>query len=96
MGGGDGSASSSRSLRCQSKPGLRIVILTLGTRGDVQPYIALGHALRDAGHTPVICASSDFKEFVEGAPGGSGLGPHAPPPHPHPTRGRRVRHRIRA
>lgn len=47
--------------------GLRIVILTLGTRGDVQPFIALGHALRDAGHCPVICASLDFQSLVEGA-----------------------------
>lgn len=68
LGSGAGAAGSSLRGGGRQSSGLRIVILTLGTRGDVQPYIALGHALRDAGHTPVICASSDFKEFVEGAP----------------------------
>lgn len=46
---------------------MRIVILTIGTRGDVQPYVALGRALRDAGHSVVISSTSDFKDFVEKA-----------------------------
>ena len=29
---------------------MRITILTVGTRGDVQPYIALGLGLQAAGH----------------------------------------------
>ncbi|MEO8356692.1 MAG: glycosyltransferase [Chloroflexota bacterium] len=29
---------------------MRIAIIALGSRGDVQPYIALGNGLKDAGH----------------------------------------------
>jgi UDP:flavonoid glycosyltransferase YjiC (YdhE family) len=29
---------------------MRITVLTLGTRGDVQPYVALGLGLQRAGH----------------------------------------------
>lgn len=43
---------------------LRIVILTIGTRGDVQPYIALGLAMKEAGHTVVISTTTDFREMV--------------------------------
>lgn len=46
---------------------MRIVILTIGTRGDVQPYVALGRALREAGHSVVISSTSDFQDFVEKA-----------------------------
>jgi sterol 3beta-glucosyltransferase len=41
-------------------------IYTYGTRGDVQPYIALALALREKGHQVVLSAPGDFKEFVEG------------------------------
>lgn len=33
---------------------MKVLILTHGTRGDVQPYIALAHALQRAGHTATI------------------------------------------
>lgn len=39
-------------------------IFTLGTRGDVQPYLALATGLRDAGHQPTICTSNRFGPFV--------------------------------
>ncbi len=29
---------------------MKIALLTLGTRGDVQPYAVLGKALKDRGH----------------------------------------------
>jgi sterol 3beta-glucosyltransferase len=29
---------------------MKIALLTLGTRGDVQPYAVLGHALKQRGH----------------------------------------------
>jgi sterol 3beta-glucosyltransferase len=35
---------------------MKALILTHGTRGDVQPYAALAHALRDAGHEAVLAA----------------------------------------
>ena len=46
---------------------LRIAVLTVGTRGDVQPFVALGHHMQRRGHTVMICTSSDFKPFVESA-----------------------------
>lgn len=39
-------------------------MLTTGTRGDVQPIVALGAALRDAGHDVMVCTNDPFEEFV--------------------------------
>jgi sterol 3beta-glucosyltransferase len=44
---------------------MRVTILALGTRGDVQPYVALGLALQQARHEVCLVAFSEFKEFVE-------------------------------
>jgi sterol 3beta-glucosyltransferase len=41
-------------------------IYTYGTRGDVQPYIALALALMEKGQSVVLSAPGDFKDFVEG------------------------------
>jgi sterol 3beta-glucosyltransferase len=41
-----------------------ITIITVGSRGDVQPYIALGKGLLRAGHYVQIIADTIFKEFV--------------------------------
>ncbi len=43
---------------------MKITILAVGTRGDVQPYIALGLGLRSAGHEIRIAAASNFEQFV--------------------------------
>jgi sterol 3beta-glucosyltransferase len=45
---------------------MTIGIYTYGTRGDVQPYIALALALMEKGHRVVLSAPGDFKAFVEG------------------------------
>jgi sterol 3beta-glucosyltransferase len=45
---------------------MNIGIFTYGTRGDLQPYIALALGLMDKGHTVMLSATEDFKEFVEG------------------------------
>ncbi|HSH04597.1 MAG TPA: glycosyltransferase, partial [Anaerolineae bacterium] len=44
--------------------GKRILLLTYGTRGDVQPCMALGLGLKEAGHEVVIAAPMDHEEFV--------------------------------
>lgn len=44
---------------------MQIVIVTIGTRGDVQPYIALAQGLTLAGHAVVICTHTTFRDFVE-------------------------------
>ncbi|MFD0749662.1 glycosyltransferase [Mucilaginibacter calamicampi] len=45
---------------------MNIGIFTYGTRGDVQPYIALALGLIKNGHKVIIAAPENFKELVEG------------------------------
>lgn len=45
---------------------MNIGIFTYGTRGDVQPYIALALGLMGRGHQVSIAAPENFKELVEG------------------------------
>jgi sterol 3beta-glucosyltransferase len=44
---------------------MRITILAAGSRGDVQPYVALGMGLQKAGHEVRLVASSDFEAFIK-------------------------------
>jgi sterol 3beta-glucosyltransferase len=43
---------------------MRVTINAFGTRGDVQPYIALGKGLKAAGHDVRITTHRMFEEFV--------------------------------
>jgi sterol 3beta-glucosyltransferase len=43
---------------------VKICILTIGTRGDVQPYIVLGLGLKAAGHEVTISTLDEFKPLV--------------------------------
>lgn len=45
---------------------MRVLLLTYGTRGDVQPFVALGKGLRARGHEVMIATSDRFEEFVTG------------------------------
>nr|AIU41744.1 glycosyltransferase [Chlorophytum borivilianum] len=45
-------------------PPLQIVILIVGTRGDVQPFVAIGKKLQDYGHRVRLATHANFKEFV--------------------------------
>ena len=45
-------------------PLLNIVILVVGTRGDVQPFIAYGQALRQFGHRVRLVTHQVFRGFV--------------------------------
>ncbi len=44
---------------------MHITIIALGTRGDVQPALALGTGLQKAGHTVRIAASKVFGEWIK-------------------------------
>lgn len=46
---------------------LEISIVTSGSRGDVQPYIALGQGLQKAGHSVRLLGSDDFQTLVTAA-----------------------------
>lgn len=45
---------------------LRFTCLTIGSRGDVQPYIALCKGLIAEGHQAKIATHAEFKDWIEG------------------------------
>ena len=45
---------------------MHFVCLTIGSRGDVQPYIALGLRLLREGHRVTIVTHEEYKEWIEG------------------------------
>lgn len=48
-------------------PPLNIVILVVGSRGDVQPFIPLAHELQKDGHRVRIGTHETFRTFVNDA-----------------------------
>ena len=44
---------------------VRVALVSLGSRGDVQPYIALAKALLADGHRVKIATHGEFKEWIE-------------------------------
>lgn len=51
---------------CETKsiPPLKIVMLIVGTRGDVQPFIAIGKRLQEHGHRVRLASHKNFESFV--------------------------------
>ncbi len=45
---------------------MQITLIAYGTRGDVQPALALGGALRARGHAVRLLASAHYKDWIEG------------------------------
>ncbi len=43
-----------------------VLIVTIGTRGDVQPYVALGEGMSRAGHDVTVCTSLRYKPLIVG------------------------------
>lgn len=43
---------------------MRILIATIGTRGDVQPYLALAAGLKAAGHDVALCTCERFANWI--------------------------------
>nr|GEX17756.1 ribonuclease H-like domain-containing protein [Tanacetum cinerariifolium] len=43
---------------------LQIVMLVVGTRGDVQPFVAIAKRLHEYGHRVILATHSNFKSFV--------------------------------
>lgn len=50
---------------CPGPPALNVLIQVVGSRGDIQPFVALGLALARAGHRIRIATHETFKDFVE-------------------------------
>jgi UDP:flavonoid glycosyltransferase YjiC (YdhE family) len=67
-------------------PSKRIVLATIGSYGDIHPYMAIAMELRARGHQPVIATSELYREKLEAA------GLEFAPMRPHI---RRLRNRIR-
>jgi sterol 3beta-glucosyltransferase len=44
---------------------MKIAILTLGTRGDVQPYAVLGQALTQRGHKVTLSTAKNFETLAK-------------------------------
>ena len=61
---------------------MKLLILTLDTRGDVQPFVALPRGLANAGHEAVLAAPHRFEGFVRDqayrSPGSTTAGPSPP------------------
>ena len=45
---------------------MRILLSTIGSRGDVQPLVALGLQLKELGQEVHMCVPPDFREWIEG------------------------------
>jgi len=43
---------------------MKILVACVGSRGDVQPYVALGAGLQQAGHKVVIAADPTFRDLI--------------------------------
>jgi len=43
---------------------MKVTIIAAGSRGDVQPYVALGRGLKEAGHTVRVLATQDFQDLI--------------------------------
>ena len=44
---------------------MRVLLSTYGTRGDVQPFVALAKALMQRGHEVAVCTPTGFRGMVE-------------------------------
>jgi len=56
---------------------MRVLLSTIGSRGDVQPLVALGAELRRQGHAVRLCTPPDFQDWIEGL--GLEMTPIGPP-----------------
>jgi UDP:flavonoid glycosyltransferase YjiC (YdhE family) len=45
---------------------MRVLLSTIGSRGDVQPLVALASQLRAAGQEARLCVPPDFRDWIEG------------------------------
>jgi vancomycin aglycone glucosyltransferase len=45
---------------------MKVLLSSIGSRGDVQPILALAREIRASGHEARLCAAPNFKAWVEG------------------------------
>jgi vancomycin aglycone glucosyltransferase len=51
---------------CHRRALMRVLLSTIGSRGDVQPLVGLGLALKAAGQEVRLCVPPDFRDWIEG------------------------------
>src|SRR5689334_17184546 len=51
--------------RLDRRTPMKVLLSSIGSRGDVQPIIALSLELRSRGHEPRLCVAPNFQEWVE-------------------------------
>ena len=44
---------------------MHIAVISLGSRGDVQPYVALGRGFYQAGHAVRVLSHENYKALIE-------------------------------
>jgi len=49
----------------QNSVSMRVLLSTIGSRGDVQPLVALASELRELGQEVRLCAPPDFRDWIE-------------------------------
>ncbi|CAN1132168.1 Sterol 3-beta-glucosyltransferase UGT80A2 [Linum perenne] len=59
-----GNGESVATIAVKDIPPLQIVMLIVGTRGDVQPFVAIGKRLQEDGHRVRLATHANFKDFV--------------------------------
>ena len=43
---------------------MKLTLVTVGTRGDITPFVALGCGLKKAGHIVTVASHRDFEKMV--------------------------------
>jgi len=43
----------------------KIILITIGSLGDLNPFIALAHALSEEGYKPIIATSEIYREYIK-------------------------------
>lgn len=62
---GDAASIASSVHRTVKRPRLNIVVMVIGSRGDIQPFLQIGRELKKYGHRVRIATHPAFKSFVE-------------------------------
>src|SRR5690625_2375529 len=44
---------------------VKVLLVSTGSRGDVEPFIALGRGLKSVGHDPTLAAPARFRDLTE-------------------------------
>src|SRR5690606_19419284 len=52
-------------IQCRRGPPMKLLLIPMGTPGDVQPFIELAAALNARGHEATVAAHDNFRDWIE-------------------------------